>query len=282
MKCLVLKYIFYFTFEMKLPKIGITSNSVTSKKVQKASLYSKFDMNPAISSTTKGNDLTIILPTFNEQKNITKMIRTLSEIVPGVHIIVSDDGSIDGTKEDVLALREEFPNVFLLDRTDKETHGLVISVIEAIEMTKTKYFMVQDADFQHPPEKQLDALEKLEEGFDIVVGVRERVEDWPFHRKLMSKVAGIMGSLALKIRRKTSCSDLMTGLFGGNTTVVQSIISSNRKTFSDKGYKVFFDILKVAPRNLTIGEFKYIFRSREFGESKIGSKVIWEYFKSLF
>ncbi|MCG3219079.1 MAG: glycosyltransferase [Candidatus Heimdallarchaeota archaeon] len=239
-------------------------------------------MNPANSLPTKDNDFTIILPTFNEQKNISKMIRTLSEIVPGVHIIVSDDGSIDGTKEDVLALEEEFPNVFLLDRTEKETHGLVISVIEAIEMTKTKYFMVQDADFQHPPEKQLDALEKLEEGFDIVVGVRERVEDWPFHRKLMSKVAGIMGRLSLKIRRKTSCSDLMSGLFGGQTVVVQSIISSNRKTFSDKGYKVFFDILKVAPRDLTIGEFKYIFKNREFGESKIGSKVIWEYFKSLF
>ena len=110
-------------------------------------------MNPANSQPNKGNDLTIILPTFNEQKNISRMIRTLSKIAPGVHIIVSDDGSIDGTKEDVLALREEFPNVFLLDRTEIETHGLVISVIEAIEMTKTKYFMVQDADFQHPPEK---------------------------------------------------------------------------------------------------------------------------------
>ena len=239
-------------------------------------------MNTANSHTNKGSDFTIILPTFNEQKNIRKMIKTLSEIVPGVHIIVSDDGSTDGTKEEVLVISKEFPKVFLLDRTEEETHGLVISVIEAIEMTKTKYFMVQDADFQHPPEKQLDALERLEEGFDIVVGVRERVEDWPFHRKLMSKVAGVLGRLSLKIRRKTSCSDLMSGLFGGQTTVVQSIISSNRKTFSDKGYKVFFDILKVAPRNLTIGEFKYIFKNREFGESKIGSKVIWEYFKSLF
>ena len=58
-------------------------------------------MNTAHNSITKGDDFTIILPTFNEQKNISKMIRTLSELLPGVHIIVSDDGSTDGTKEDV-------------------------------------------------------------------------------------------------------------------------------------------------------------------------------------
>ncbi|MHA1186595.1 MAG: glycosyltransferase family 2 protein [Candidatus Heimdallarchaeota archaeon] len=66
--------------------------------------------------------VTVITPTFNENENIGLLMETLTDTYKNVSIIVADDGSTDGTREQVRAFHKKNPNVVLLDREEAEIH----------------------------------------------------------------------------------------------------------------------------------------------------------------
>ena len=118
------------------------------------------------------DDLTVILPTYNEGGNIQSMLESLDSLYPGLSVIVADDNSIDGTRETVLEFAADHQRITLLDR-DPSDRGLTASIMDGIANTKTRFFVVMDADFQHPPESVGDLYARLVGGSDMVVGVRE-------------------------------------------------------------------------------------------------------------
>ncbi|MBN1329083.1 MAG: glycosyltransferase [Candidatus Heimdallarchaeota archaeon] len=229
------------------------------------------------------NEVTIITPTFNENENIGPLMDLLSENFPDVNLIVADDGSQDGTREQVRAFSEKNPSFRLLDREAEEIHGLTISVIDAIKLTETPFFIVMDCDFQHPPEKAAEIAVKLKEGYHFVVGERDEIPDWPFKRRLISWGASVIGKFSLWIHRSATCGDVMSGFFGADTRYAQMIIGKHPKGFRPKGYKIMFELLKHSRRKETkVGRVGYTFNPRIRGESKISKKHIIEFLKSAF
>jgi dolichol-phosphate mannosyltransferase len=226
--------------------------------------------------------LTVIIPTLNERSNIGRIIPHLLSMHPKLNIIIADDGSTDGTQDIVREWNVQNPQVILLDRKKESIKGLTISLVDALKITKTDYFFVIDCDFQHPPDRIAEGLRLLSEGFPVVIGTRSKVEGWSFSRKIISWGATTLGKVSLWIRRRPRPKDIMSGFFGGKTNFFQELIEKNPKTISPKGYKLLFDMLKVMPHKTPIGEFFYTFKSREAGESKIGIKQIFVYFRSLF
>ena len=99
------------------------------------------------------NQTTVIIPTLNEEKNIDNMITRLLELYPEISVVVADDGSTDQTGAVVNRFHNENNLIRLVDRTNGPVKGLTISLIDALEVTKTNFFHVIDSDFQHPPEK---------------------------------------------------------------------------------------------------------------------------------
>ncbi|MHA1685827.1 MAG: glycosyltransferase [Candidatus Heimdallarchaeaceae archaeon] len=228
------------------------------------------------------SEVTLILPTLNEEKSLTELFPILEEIVPGIKVIIADDGSKDDTK----GVCENFQgnlDIFFLDRKDEPIHGLTVSVLHGINLTTTPYFIVMDADLQHPPTKIPEFIIKLQESNDLVVGKRVQVvNEWPLHRKLISWGATFLGKLALILRNRNRCADIMSGFFAGKTELFKEVIEKHYNEFALKGYKVLFDFLKITRQKLKIAEVEYVFGSRHFGSSKIGFKTIWIFFKSLF
>ncbi len=225
----------------------------------------------------KYKKFTIIIPTLNEEKNIGKVLGIITKNYPGIKIIVSDDGSKDKTKNIV----KKYPGTYFLDRKKEKIKGLTASVIDGILYTKTKFFIVIDGDLQHPPEKIREISLALENGSDIVVGIRRKViVPWPWHRKMISKSAILLGNLKLVIH-KVNCKDIMSGFFGMDRKKAVSIINKNKKSFQMHGYKVLFDLLKNM-RNISTTGVYYDFGLRSKGKSKLGGKVIYYYLKSLF
>ncbi len=90
------------------------------------------------------DETTIIIPTLNEQENIGRMISHLLSIHPLLSIIVSDDGSTDGTSEIVKEWNLKNKKIFFLDRKGEPIKGLTISLVDALNIVKTKYFFVID------------------------------------------------------------------------------------------------------------------------------------------
>jgi len=221
-------------------------------------------------------DTTIIIPTINEEDNIGKLIDTLYKLYPGIKIIVSDDGSVDDTGK----IAKKKKAVFL-DRSDKNVHGITVSIIDALLKCETKYFVAIDADFQHPPEKIKEIVEKLRKGSDLVVGARISTKGWSIWRRMISKTAYILGYLRLLFKR-TPKYDLMSGFFGGKREFVEEIVKKKYNKFELKGYKMLFDLMKYVPVNVRIGKVSYDFGLRKHGSSKLNKKIIYYYFRSLF
>lgn len=236
-----------------------------------------------IPETMSFSDVTIITPTFNEGENIQPLMEHLDNNFLGVKLIVADDGSKDGTRELVRKYSEMNPNFQLLDRENEEIHGLTISVIDAIKITETPYFVVMDCDFQHPPEKAGEIAIRLREGFHYVVGERDEIPDWKFSRRVISWGASVIGKFSLWIHRSATCGDVMSGFFGGETSYAQKIIEEHPKGFRPKGYKIMFELLKHSPKKETkVGRVGYVFNPRIRGESKISRKHIIEFLRSAF
>ncbi|MBS3122883.1 glycosyltransferase [Candidatus Woesearchaeota archaeon] len=239
-------------------------------------------------------DTTIIIPTFNEEKNIAQLIDKIKKLLPKAKIIVSDDGSLDKTQVTVKKAAKKWAkgskeekgekeeSVILLDRTKTLVHGLTVSVIDAINLCKTSYFVVIDADFQHPPEKIKEVVNKLRASVEIVVGNRIKVsEDWSVSRIIISKTAYMLGYLRLLLK-KFPKYDIVSGFFGGRTELAKQVIAQNYSKFELKGYKVLFDILKYLPSNAKIDKVDYEFGIRKAGQSKLNKKVMFYYLRSLF
>ncbi|MDE1822774.1 MAG: glycosyltransferase [Candidatus Micrarchaeota archaeon] len=230
------------------------------------------------------NDLTIVLPTLNEEANVGSLIEELSDSYNGVRIIVVDDGSTDGTRRVVDAMARMYKTVSLFDRRNAALgKGLTASVIDGIRRSKTDYVLVMDADFQHPYRHVGELYRKIRGNCDLAVAVRRKVEDWPVDRRIVSKLMIFFGYFVLFITGKELCNDIFSGYFCIRKKKFIETYEQSRRRFVLKGYKVLFDFLKCTKRDsLRIAEVPYTFTSRKHGESKVGISHGLHLIKSFF
>jgi len=227
------------------------------------------------------SDVTVIIPTLNESANIRAVLEALSRQYAGIRILVVDDNSSDGTAEAVMRFSKKHASVRLLSRKGK-ARGLTASIIDGIRKASTKYVVVMDGDFQHPPEKIREIAGMLRSGHPIVVACRRRVDDdWPAHRKLMSKGAEMLGRARLSASGSATSSDLLSGFFGAKRRLALETYERNKGRFVPEGYKFLFDLLKCLPKGTKLCETGYVFGERKGGKSKIGSRQCIAFLKSL-
>lgn len=228
------------------------------------------------------SNLTVIIPTLNEEENVPKLVVLLSKRYKGIKIIVADDGSADGTKRVVENLAKRNRNIRFLDRKNKSVHGLTASVLDAAMRVNTSKIALMDGDMQHPFEK-ISEISKALDRMDLVIGVRTHVKNWGFQRRIISKGMNLLVYVVFKLRGKPVCDDMMSGFFGIRTSLFKSLISRNRKAYVEKGYKVMLDTLRVIGRNARIGEVKYsTFHDRLHGKSKLGMHQVPTTLESTF
>ena len=61
----------------------------------------------------------IISPTYNESKNIHRLVEKLFSIDPSYHLLIIDDNSPDGTADIIRNLQMDYPNLHLESRSGK-------------------------------------------------------------------------------------------------------------------------------------------------------------------
>jgi dolichol-phosphate mannosyltransferase len=210
----------------------------------------------------------VIIPTLNECGNIKRMIAALTGTYGNISVIVSDDGSTDGTQDIVRAIGRVNKRVRLLDRSRKKIHGLTASVLDAALIAGTKKIIVMDGDMQHPPEK-VGSIARGLDSRDLVVGVRTAISDWGIGRRMISKGMAYLSYALFALGNRRRCNDMMSGFFGIDSALFKRLIRDNRKGFVEEGYKVLLDILRMMGRDGTIGEVEYsTFHLRKEGSSK--------------
>ncbi len=143
-------------------------------------------------------NVVVVIPTYNEEGNIERLIEILeNDIFPNIKnhkmsILIADDSSPDGTADIVREYMKKFDNI---DISVGKKEGLGAAYIRgmsyAIEKMSADVMFEMDADLFHDPAKIPDFLEKIDQGFDFVVGTRYSQggsipADWGVHRKIMS------------------------------------------------------------------------------------------------
>lgn len=214
---------------------------------------------------------TVILPTYNEEANIVDMVSELRRKYPAFSILIMDDNSTDRSKELVDGLNDRMVRFFVRAKDDR---GLSASIFQGITETETEYFINMDSDFQHPTSAVKSLYEELEDGYDLVIGVRENRVALGFTRWAGSWAFHALASMTLFFRGKQGSKDIMSGLFGGRTEMFKEVIAENHDDFEMRGFKALFDLLKFSPKGLKISEVTYDFGERHGGESKISPRIV--------
>jgi dolichol-phosphate mannosyltransferase len=223
-------------------------------------------------------ELTIVSPTFNEAENVERVVAAVEKALPGIRweIVFVDDNSPDGTSERVREIAQRDWRVRIVHRYGRR--GLSSACVEGIMASSAPYIAVMDSDLQHDESMLGRMLARLkDDGVDMVIGSRYTeggsTGEWSKARLRASRFAT---ALAHKLTG-TDMSDPMSGFF----MIRREAFLRALPRLSSIGFKILLDIAASAPEPLRIEEVPYEFRTRQYGESKLDSLVLWEYFQLL-
>lgn len=230
------------------------------------------------------NKYSVILPTYNERRNLPILVYLLNKIFTenklDWEVVIVDDNSPDGTQEIAKKLIDIYGADHIQLRPRAGKLGLGTAYVHGLKYVTGNFVIIMDADFSHHPEAipQFIAKQKTED-YDIVTGTRYAgdggVYGWDFKRKLISRGANFLATVVLR----PNVSDLTGSFRLYKTPVLKKIIDVTQS----KGY-VFQMEMMVRARSLgfTVGEVPISFVDRLYGESKLGGDEIVQYAKGVW
>ncbi len=220
----------------------------------------------------------VIVPTLNEQGNISTLVAALDAALIGrsYEIIFVDDWSSDRTPDVIGAIAARRSDVRLIRRYGRR--GLSTAVVEGALATLAPVIAVIDADMQHDERilpKMLQAV--LSGAADVAIGSRYCAEgsvgDWSAQRAKGSRFATWLSHMVIK----TPVTDPMSGFF----VMRKDVLIAALPKLSNMGFKILLDVLASSPMLLKTAEFPYDFRNRHAGESKLDSSVAVDFVMML-
>lgn len=204
--------------------------------------------------------ISVIVPVYNEEKSIGKvlqMLLDLRKVLPPMEIIVVDDGSTDGTSEEVAA----FPVVKYIKHEKNRGKGAALST--GFEVATGDIFVIQDADLEYSPYDIPKLLEPLLSGrADVVYGSRfkGKHDGMGTSHKIGNKIL----SLVARVLYNAPITDVMTGYKAFSKKAITSI------NLSEDGFEVEVEITaKVLRNNWRFLEIPISYTYRQRGFSKI-------------
>lgn len=217
-------------------------------------------------------DLSIIVPLFNEEENVSPMYDAIRQAVvklnKPVEIVFVDDGSRDQTFAAAEALPRQQGNIHLRLVKFRRNYGQTAAMAAGIEHARGRILITMDGDLQNDPTDIPLFLEKIEEGYDLVVGWRhDRQDHWS--RVLPSKIANWLIGKATGVPIKDNgCS-----LKAYRAELIKAI-------------PLYSEMHRFIPAmsslaGARIAEIKVRHHPRKFGRSKYGFSRIYKVFLDL-
>ncbi|MFM7834630.1 MAG: glycosyltransferase family 2 protein, partial [Planctomycetaceae bacterium] len=151
-------------------------------------------------------NVSVVVPVKNEEGNVRELHREIAEAMRGTgrsfEIIFVDDGSTDRTfaQLKLCAAADPLCRVIKLRRN----YGQTVAMKAGIDAAGGDIIVTLDGDRQNDPADIPAMLNRLDAGFDVVLGVREVRQDALLHRRLPSIIANRLFSFVSGVR----CSDL--------------------------------------------------------------------------
>jgi glycosyltransferase involved in cell wall biosynthesis len=210
--------------------------------------------------------LSVVVPLFNEEESVPLLYKALVDATTGigieVELIFVDDGSGDDTfgVAEKLALKDSRLRVVKFRRN----YGQTPAMAAGIDLARGDLIITMDGDLQNDPRDISHFVEKINEGFDIVVGWRHDRQDKLISRKIPSKIANwIIGKVTGVPIKDNGCS-----LKAFRADVIKTVpLYSEMHRFIPAMASI------AGPR---LAEIKVRHHARQFGESKYGLSRVYK------
>ncbi len=215
----------------------------------------------------------VCLPTYNERANLEPMLRALEPL--GVHVLVVDDNSPDGTGEIADRLAEELDFVSVLHRPRKEGLGpAYVAGFRRALADDAEYVLEMDCDFSHDPADVLRLVHACDDGADVALGSRYvqggGTENWGRGRRLVSTG----GSWYARTLLGVDVRDLTGGFKCYRRQVLEAM---DLDAIRSKGYAFQIETTYRAIRlGFGVVEVPILFADRTAGTSKMSRAIFLE------
>ena len=210
--------------------------------------------------------LSIIVPFFNEEESIRALYAAIVTAVTPLNVsyemVFVDDGSSDGTVRIGTELARTDPRVRLVKF--RRNYGQTPAMAAGIEHARGEILITMDGDLQNDPADIALFLQKMDEGYDIVVGWRFNRQDKLISRKIPSRIANrLIGRVTGVPIKDNGCS-----LKAYRGSLIKQIpLYSEMHRFIPAMASI------AGPR---IAEIKVRHHARQFGKSKYGLSRIYK------
>ncbi len=224
-------------------------------------------------------NLIIIIPTFNEEKNILKLTNSIHKLIPYCKILIIDD-----TKNSKIhKIYKNKGKIKFIVRKNQKGRGsaVLFGLKKAIQDKNNHIFVEMDADFSHKPsELNRNISFFLRNSCDLLIASRylpkSKIYNWSIQRRIFSKLANLLAKIFLQIK----ISDYTNGFRIYSKKAVKTIIKDCGNI--GDGFIVLSEILlKIHESKLKIMEVDSIFTNRIRGESSVNFILILQSFIGL-
>jgi len=199
--------------------------------------------------------ISVVVPMMNEEKNVKPLIEAVDKALKDFdyELILVDDGSTDNTVEEIKKHMNSHTKLVVLQRN----YGQTSAMAAGIEVAQGDIIVTIDGDLQNDPTDIPMMIEKLNEGYDVVAGIRAKRRDESF-RKFLSKIAN-------KIIRKVTGVHITD--YGCTLKVFKRDVAKNLQLYGE--LHRFIPILaKMYGAKITEVPVKH--HERKYGKSKYG------------
>ena len=211
-------------------------------------------------------DLTVVVPTLNEAKNIPILFASLQTVLNSIRweLVIVDDNSKDDSPALMVEMANKYPNFRFLRRFGRS--GLSTACIEGMMTSASPIIAVMDADGQHDETKLMEMFRILEsDSADVAVGSRfadgADASQFSNFRTKLSLYSNVMAQKWFKVPLEDS--------MGNFFMLKRQVIEETAPKLCGRGQKLLFDILLVGNEDLRVAEVPIVFGVREHGESKL-------------
>ena len=214
------------------------------------------------------SDTLVFIPAWNEEENLPGVLEEVANVLPGVDILVVDDGSTDRTAD---VARRHGAHVVSFG----ENRGLRAAIAAGYEHARGAGYAFcgrLDADGQHPAHELRRLLERVRSGAcDVAVGSRFASGDgYAAYRYRPSGPRAFGTALlrrALPVRTGRSFLDPTSGMYAANARALPLLAKPYRT-----GAPEVESLLRLEDARLVVEEVPVDMRARAGGESKLAGK----------
>lgn len=206
-------------------------------------------------------NISVVIPLYNEQESISELVAWIAKVMYDnnftYEIIVVDDGSTDGSWDEIHKLTEEYGSIRAL--RFRRNYGKSAALFCGFREAEGDVVFTMDADLQDSPD-EIPAMYKMivSDGFDLVSGWKKERHD-PITKTIPSKFYNWVGRVTTGI----GLHDMNCGLKAYRRDVVKSI-----EVYGEMHR--YIPVLAKQAGFGRIGEKVVVHRARKYGKTKFG------------